>query len=140
MHILISAMYSASKAAVDAYSDTLRLELSPFDVRVVTVVAAAVETNMNNPHASAPTTLPAEDSLFRPAEKHIAKATIPSRMPVDKFAEKVVADVVGGANGRVWRGAFASRVWAIMTFCPRAVLVSRSPCRGQPDFVVTDVL
>ncbi|KAJ9162184.1 NAD(P)-binding protein [Coniochaeta hoffmannii] len=120
--MLWNSIYSASKAAVDAYSNTLRLELSPFDVRVVTVVPGAVETNMNSSHVLAPSTLPAGDSLFKPAEKHIAKANIPDRMSVDLFAEKVVADVLGGATGRVWRGAFTSCVWAIMTFCPRAVL------------------
>jgi hypothetical protein len=91
----------------------------------LTIVAGAVETNMNNPNALAPNTLPAESSIFKPAEKHIAKATIPERMRVDKFAQKVVGDILSGATGQAWRGAFASRVWAIMTFCPQALLVSR---------------
>lgn len=80
---------------------------------------------MNNASRLSPSTLPAEGSIFKPAEKYIAKATIPERMSVDKFATKVVGDVLSGDTGRVWRGAFASRVWAVLTFCPQAVLVSQ---------------
>ncbi|KAH8912674.1 NAD(P)-binding protein [Coniochaeta sp. PMI_546] len=117
-----SSIYGASKAALDTYSNTLRLELFPFGVRVLSIVPGAVETNMNNPDSPSPNTLPTQSSIFKPAEKHIAKATIPERMSVDRFAEKVVGDILSGATGRVWRGAFASRVWAIMTFCPQAAL------------------
>jgi NAD(P)-dependent dehydrogenase (short-subunit alcohol dehydrogenase family) len=119
-------MYNASKAALDTYSNTLRLELLPFGVRVVSLVPAAVETNMTI-SGSFPSTLPGEGSIFKPAERHIARSRLPELMALDKFAEKVVVDLLAGATGRIWRGAFASRVWAIMTFCPGFVLVSQMP-------------
>jgi NAD(P)-dependent dehydrogenase (short-subunit alcohol dehydrogenase family) len=37
-------MHSASKAAVSAIAHTLQLELSPFDVKVITVMAGSVRT------------------------------------------------------------------------------------------------
>lgn len=100
--------------------------MAPFDVKVLTVIAGAVETNMNNAAAHGPTTLPSKDSIFRPAEKHIAKGAVPERMAVDRFADKLIGDVLSGATGRAWRGAFATRVWAILTFCPQIALVSRT--------------
>ena len=38
------AIHTGSKAAVTAISDTLRLELAPFDVKVVTAVTGAVSS------------------------------------------------------------------------------------------------
>ncbi|KAB5532511.1 oxidoreductase [Coniochaeta sp. 2T2.1] len=120
--MLWSSVYTASKAAVATYSDTLRLELSAFGVKVLVVLPAAVETNMNNARTLASATLPKEGSIFKPAEKHIAKATIYERMSVDKFSEKVVGDILSGKTGWTWRGAFATRCWLIMRFLPQAAL------------------
>ncbi|MHB1582272.1 MAG: SDR family NAD(P)-dependent oxidoreductase [Acidimicrobiales bacterium] len=40
------AVYRASKAAVEAMSDTLRLEVEPFGIRVVTILPGPVESDM----------------------------------------------------------------------------------------------
>lgn len=42
-----NAVYSASKAALDMYADTLRQEMHPLGVHVVTVVTGDVETTMS---------------------------------------------------------------------------------------------
>lgn len=120
------AVYGASKAAVETYSETLRLEMAPFGVKVLTILPGPVHTNMNNPTTLAPSTLPGDDSIFKPAEKNIAEAHVPVRMPAEKFAEKVVGDILSGATGVVWRGVLTSRLWIIATFFPRSVLVSEA--------------
>jgi short-subunit dehydrogenase len=119
----IKAIYGASKAAVVSYSENLRLEMAPFGVKVVTILTGAVLTNMNNPTNYTPSTLPGDDSIFKPNEKRIAKADIPDHMSAEKYAEKVVGDILSGATGRIWRGAFASRLWFVTTFLPQRVLV-----------------
>ncbi|KZP17730.1 NAD(P)-binding protein [Athelia psychrophila] len=57
-----SAIYNASKAALHSYSDTLHVELAPFNVKVTSVIAGAVRTNIISP-----TNIPAR-SLYRPME------------------------------------------------------------------------
>lgn len=49
-------MYNASKAAVNAIAYTLELELSPFDVKVITVMTGSVRTGYfdNQPPAILP--------------------------------------------------------------------------------------
>lgn len=44
-----SAAYNASKAAVASYSDTLRVELSPLGIKVVTLFMGEVSTNLISP-------------------------------------------------------------------------------------------
>lgn len=44
MSYVWGAAYGATKAALHNYSNSLRLELAPFDVRVVTVVTGGVKS------------------------------------------------------------------------------------------------
>ena len=44
MPYVFASCYSATKAALHSYSNTLRLELAPFGVRVVTVVTGGVKS------------------------------------------------------------------------------------------------
>lgn len=43
---VFSSVYNASKAALHAYSNTLRVELAPFGVKVVTVVTGGVQSRI----------------------------------------------------------------------------------------------
>jgi len=62
-------MYNASKAAVNAIAHTLELELSPFDVNVITVMAGSIETGYfaNQP----PAILPQSMSFLYTQKVHI---------------------------------------------------------------------
>lgn len=42
------AVYNSSKAAVELYAKTLRIEMRPFGVRVMFVLTAAVNTGMSS--------------------------------------------------------------------------------------------
>jgi 1-acylglycerone phosphate reductase len=44
---LSQSVYNSSKAAVELYARTLRIEMKPFGVRVVFVLTAAVNTGMS---------------------------------------------------------------------------------------------
>ena len=46
---LFAANYNASKAAVTSYSDTLRLELAPLGIKVVTLFMGKVSTKITSP-------------------------------------------------------------------------------------------
>ncbi len=64
----VTAAYNASKAAVSQYSNTLRLELEPLDVKVVELVTGRVASGL----ISVPTL--SESSIYKPLE-----ATLQSR-------------------------------------------------------------
>lgn len=61
-----SAFYNASKAAIQAYGESLRLEMAPLNVKVTTVMTGVVATNIfaNHPDPKLP-----EDSYWKPAPK-----------------------------------------------------------------------
>ena len=118
-------MYAGSKAALTAITDTLRLEVAPFGVRVLMVQTGAVRTNTLA--AGVDFALPA-GSRYKDVEKEIgARARGEdgvTRMAPGVFAEKVVGDVVGGVNGTVWRGGLASVVRFVAGWLPVSVSVS----------------
>ncbi|KAF1957634.1 NAD(P)-binding protein [Byssothecium circinans] len=123
VHTPWMGLYGASKAAVEMVSETMRLELAPLGVRVVSLVTGAVTTNImtNGPVPQLP-----ETSLFKPAEKEMTVLARGEdehpRMPVDAFAKKVVDDVLGAATGKVWRGQMASMIYWFTKLAPLFVV------------------
>ena len=107
----------------------MRLELVPFDVKVVTVMTGAVKSNffINSAVFKLPSTSP-----YMPLEKKIAplaEGRVPDdklKMDPHKYAERVVSDVVGGAKGKIWRGRLATCTWLVSIFLPGFILVSCS--------------
>jgi 1-acylglycerone phosphate reductase len=62
--ILWQGYYNASKAAVNAITDQFRIELGPFDVKVISIISSGVNSNfVANLEAQM---LPAE-SMYSPA-------------------------------------------------------------------------
>lgn len=128
----MTGFYGASKAALTLASDTLRLELAPFGVKVVSVVTGAIDTNIMT-NGSSNYQLP-PNSIYKGAFKEIKeRATgedVKSKMSPEEFADKVVGDVLGDASGRIWRGTMASAVRWVSTFMPASLMVST----GLPIF------
>lgn len=118
---LFASVYSATKGAINSYSRTLRLELRPFNVRVMVAVTGTVKSQIANKINQQ---LP-EGSLYAPvndiyiARHQFSQETIP--MDTDVYAGKVVAQAIkgegwmGGFFGRTpdwyWTGGLARRTW-----------------------------
>jgi 1-acylglycerone phosphate reductase len=109
---IYSSIYNASKAALHAYSDTLRLELEPFGVRVMVAVTGGVQSNI----ARTDRVLP-EGSLYKEVEgefemrvKHSQKGA----MDTLEYARGVVIQALKKSPGTwYWRGNMASAIkWA----------------------------
>ncbi|KAF1849043.1 oxidoreductase [Cucurbitaria berberidis CBS 394.84] len=113
------SQYHASKAAIIMLSEILRLELAPLNVRVITLMVGNVASNIDvngPPPASLPST-----SMYLPIEKQIAADYTWDTMPTKKFASQVVADVMSGKSGKVWRGGNTAIIrWAV-PFMPQWV-------------------
>ena len=120
------AAYSSSKAALTNFSECLRLELSPFNVSVVTIVGGVIVSNwdVNNNSFNLP-----GSSYYTSIENKIRGWATGDSKPkggstADEFALACMRDVVGdGKGGLVWRGANASAVWVAKTFLPTWVVV-----------------
>ncbi|KAG7446499.1 NAD(P)-binding protein [Guyanagaster necrorhizus] len=112
--------YNASKAALHSYSDTLRIELSPFDVKVVVVITGGVLSRLtvnkrDLPHNSI--YLPI-DSDYRDRQGNSQK----TGMPNDVYARKVVNELIKSRPPKwLWKGTMATRVWFLSTFFPKGI-------------------
>ncbi|MDB5907452.1 MAG: family oxidoreductase [Massilia sp.] len=107
--------YSASKAAVLSYCESLRLEMKPYGIRVVTIAPGYVDTPMTrgNPYP------------------------MPFLMPAARFAQKASAAIAAGASYRVipWQMGVVAK---LLRALPNAVYdlafagAPRKPRRSAP--------
>lgn len=149
-----TSAYNASKAALAQWSETLRIELEPLNIKVVTVVTGQVATNLPQ--------LPvlSENSIYKPlqtqlearAKTHIGMlpfsqfpidVAIPSytlelpslirSQPTDKgtkpedFATALLKAVsTPSPKPWVWQGTNSRITWLVSTFAWKTAFVSRS--------------
>lgn len=96
--------YCASKAALHALSDALRLELAPFGIRVVTVQPGAVASNIGET-GTRNLVLP-EGSIYGPVARQVrgrAMASQKGAMPASEFARRTVDAVLAPNPPAVFR-------------------------------------
>ncbi|KAK0505005.1 NAD(P)-binding protein [Armillaria luteobubalina] len=112
--------YNASKAALHSYSDTLRIELSPFNVKVVVVVTGGVLSRLTLNKQDLP-----QNSIYLPISSEFRYRQGNSQrtgMPNDVYARKVVKELITPHPSKwLWKGTMASRVWFLSTFFPRGI-------------------
>ena len=113
------SVYNATKAALHAYSDTLRIELAPFGVSVMVVVTGGVKSNI----VRRVRPLPADSIYLHLKEGYEARQLHPQVDATDTtaFAETIVTAALKNKPVRsLWQGNQAGRIWLILTFLPRA--------------------
>eukprot|EP01132_Coremiostelium_polycephalum_P004825 gene4825-6013_t len=92
-----TSMYCASKAATHAWTDSLRMELDPFNIKVITVYPGAVTSDIAN-NASAQLTQTMETTeLYKPIKEYIEKRAQTSQInstSAEDFAKHVVAKIL----------------------------------------------
>ncbi|KAI0887439.1 NAD(P)-binding protein [Annulohypoxylon maeteangense] len=122
--IPFQAIYNSSKAALALLSDSLRLELQPFGIKVVDLRTGVVRTNLiKNLQQQANPTLP-KGSIYEPAREIVEKALRQEGfegqgMPAEQWAEAVVRDLQKTNSPPViWRGesALLTRVSTVLPF------------------------
>lgn len=115
---VFGSTYNASKAALHAYSDTLRVELAPFGVNVMVVVTGGVKSNIARTHRELP-----NDSLYHPINPEYQRRQLHSQegaMEGTIYAEGVVRAALTKKPARsLWRGNQAWNVWLLLTLMPR---------------------
>jgi 1-acylglycerone phosphate reductase len=123
MPYVFGSAYNASKAALHQYSNTLRVELAPFDVKVITIVTGGVQSNIARTERSL---LP--NSFYLPITQEYTRRLKHSQevgMPTEQYAKSVISQILGRRPPKfVWEGFGAKLVWFASTFLPVWVLVS----------------
>ncbi|KAF2792194.1 NAD(P)-binding protein [Melanomma pulvis-pyrius CBS 109.77] len=109
---LYGSSYNATKAALAHWGNTLRVEMAPFDVRVITVISGEVSTNIlkNDAHRRLP-----EGSYYSPlAEEFHAHVTRTPQGATDRFdyAANVVAQSLRSKPPAwFWYGSYTRMTW-----------------------------
>jgi len=105
--------YCASKAAVHAYTETLRLELKSSAIRVVTIVPGYIDTPMtrNNPFP------------------------MPFLMPADRFAARAVRAIARGDSYRVlpWQMGVVAKLLRALPNPVFDLVFSRAPQKPRKE-------
>ena len=114
---VFGSVYNATKAALHAYSKTLRVELQAYDVKVMVVVTGGVQSNIARTHRELP-----EGSLYLPLDSEYKRRQLHSQegaMASSTYAEGVVKAVLKRKPAReFWRGNKATLVWFVLRFMP----------------------
>ncbi|KAF7714214.1 Short-chain dehydrogenase/reductase (SDR) family protein [Penicillium ucsense] len=124
VHMPWISAYASSKSALTTISETLRMELSPFGVSVVTIMGGVISSNFDANNADF--CLP-PDSRYHDIEDIIAGWATgkvkPQGSTAAEFAESCVGDILGqGKGGLVWRGANAGAVRFLVGWLPKMVV------------------
>ncbi|MBP7341919.1 MAG: SDR family NAD(P)-dependent oxidoreductase [Smithellaceae bacterium] len=96
--------YCASKAAVNLLSTSLRIELAPFGIDVVTVQPGAIRSGFGK--AAADSVRLGEDSFYKPVAAYVqARATASQDNPTsaEKFVKKLVDKLFSGKIPKIIR-------------------------------------
>jgi NAD(P)-dependent dehydrogenase (short-subunit alcohol dehydrogenase family) len=102
-----SGVYSASKFALEALSDALRIELAPFGVRVVLVQPGVIDTPL---HQRAAAALPGYDQALQPyrpawpAGFEFLERLLKAATPADGIAATLVKAALAPPRARYQRG------------------------------------
>ncbi|KZV97513.1 NAD(P)-binding protein [Exidia glandulosa HHB12029] len=116
----LHGVYGATKAAVLSFGDSLRLEMKPFGVEVITLLTGGVTTPgySNERTTDIPT-----DSLYASVYPKVDKVILDGSsgaMPAEEYARKVVSTVMKpGAPKWFWVGSNSTVVWVLSTLLPR---------------------
>ncbi|KAL7788822.1 NAD(P)-binding protein [Trichoderma afarasin] len=116
--------YASSKAAINSISETLRLELSPFGVSVVTILLGTVATPF---HANEPIPELPETSYYAKILETITKWAKNELGPKGGSAQELVNSIVpdimaSNRNGVVWRGSYSGIIWFVTRWLPVSIL------------------
>ena len=122
----LQGIYCASKAATAMLSDVLRLELKPFNIKVVDLRTGAVQSKFFSNLDTQQNRLP-QDSIYSVAKEEIEERlgegggieVAKSAIPADTWAKQVVGDVLKESPPVFsFRGDKAWLLWFGKTFFP----------------------
>jgi len=120
-----SAAFNASKAAIHQYSDTLRLELQPFGVNVVTVITGTTKTKIWSKDSD----LSPDSRYYAMNDQYVAhfqnEAGAKGGTDVDVYARWLVSQTANKrAPGWIYKSQYSTRAWLMSWLLPRSLVLS----------------
>ncbi|KAJ5704181.1 hypothetical protein N7493_011319 [Penicillium malachiteum] len=121
--IPFQSVYNASKAAMAMFSDTLRLELEPFNIKVVDLRTGNVSSNLNANAKSKKHSLP-ENSIYEPARQildpilALENWSETVEWSAGRWAKEVTVELLKGPPYAIWKGENAWKVRIMALFPP----------------------
>lgn len=105
--------YCASKAAVHSYCDSLRLEMRPYGIRVVTIAPGYIDTPMTSNN----------------------RFPMPFLMPAERFAARAVDAIEAGTSFRVipWQMGLVARLLRVLPNPIFDALFARAPQKARKE-------
>jgi NAD(P)-dependent dehydrogenase (short-subunit alcohol dehydrogenase family) len=105
--------YCASKAAVHSYCESLRLEMRPYGIRVVTIAPGYIATPMTSNN----------------------RFPMPFLMPAERFAARAFDAIEAGASFRVipWQMGLAARLLRVLPNVLFDALFARAPQKARKE-------
>ncbi|KAH8694909.1 short chain dehydrogenase/reductase-like protein [Talaromyces proteolyticus] len=112
---VFSGIYNATKGALHAYSNTLRLELAPFGVRVMVVVTGGVKSRITRTKR-----VLSDTSIYLPISDEFERRVTHSQegaMPNEVYAASVVKQTLAARPPKwFWQGNRSWIIWFFDTF------------------------
>ncbi|CAI5758410.1 unnamed protein product [Candida verbasci] len=101
-----SCVYSSTKAAIHQYAAVLRLEMKPFNVKVINIITGGVKTDIEDKRDFPKTSLFNVDGMEEAFIERRRMAAKNMPMPAEKYAKKVVSDFeyANGSKLNYYRG------------------------------------
>lgn len=100
-------------------SESLRIELKPLGIRVLTIMLGQVSTQMyaNSAAFHLPEGSPYEKIADTIATQHRGDFNL-NNEPAEAVARNLVKDVISGRSGQIWRGGLAGTVCLTLWLLP----------------------
>jgi 1-acylglycerone phosphate reductase len=124
-----AGIYNASKAAFAMLTDTLRLELAPFHIKVVELKTGYVRTNLfDNMGSPGEDLVMPETSMYTAIKASVRKAgfvgiNTASAVDAATWAEGVVKKLdVENPSERIWKGGEVWTAWFASSFVPASLV------------------
>ncbi|PVH69074.1 1-acylglycerone phosphate reductase [Cadophora sp. DSE1049] len=122
----MEGIYNASKGAVALLSETMRIEMATFNIKVVDMKTGAVESRIDENQILGPDSLVPESSLFSAGRDALNAAFSgdalkdgDERMPRHQWAKTVVSRLLKrNPPLHLWAGTYSALIWIVTRLLP----------------------
>jgi NAD(P)-dependent dehydrogenase (short-subunit alcohol dehydrogenase family) len=115
-------VYAASKAALHASTEALRLEMRPFGVDVMLLVPGAVKTGLASKGLELVRNNLSSLQIFKPYHEYLLQRAMlshhPNATPAPLFAKKAVAAILSKRTPACYIYGFLSGMYSFLYYCP----------------------